>query len=84
MTIRWRPHTERPRADESTTAIVAIRYEDGNGCYLYGFVAWRNGRWECEITSEPPSGEFWWLPEEDLLALVPSAAEQGDCHDHTH
>lgn len=83
-TIRWRSHTERPQTDEPITALVAISDESGDARYLYGFVAWRRGRWECEITSEPLVPPFWWLPEGELLARVPAArAAEGDRHDHT-
>lgn len=77
--IAWRPHTERPR--QICTAVVAVRFgpefeDDTAFALLPTIFTWHPvAGWADECTNEPLlHREFFWLPEDELLAPLEAAA----------
>lgn len=71
--IRWRDSSERPDTGGPITALIAIRDADEGDVFLLGIYLWRGEGWECEDTGRRlEDREYWWLPEGDLLAAIPS------------
>lgn len=70
----WRPHTEKP-AEIPITAIIAAKDQDGetqllNGVYTFTV---HQKTWWNEVDGKPLTAtEFWWRPEEELLAEIPA------------
>lgn len=68
--LNWRPATQQPETDEPITATIAVR--GTQGWFLFSGYIWRPAiGWRHERTSTPPpSGEFVWIPETELLATI--------------
>jgi hypothetical protein len=70
--IRWRRHTEKPRAIDSmqVTAIIAFKSDDGTWALVDGIFIWRDGKWvrEEDYSQALDRTEFCWLPETELIA----------------
>jgi hypothetical protein len=73
--MNWRPHTEKPVA-LPITALIVVRDEIGELVLLgdiFNLTAHTEGEWRDERTNMPIGyPEYWWLPEEELLAAVPA------------
>jgi hypothetical protein len=68
---RWRPHTELPDTDEVFTVVIAHQQSDGGLLLLDNIYHWRNGAMCAENNdARRPPQPYWWLPENDLLALI--------------
>lgn len=77
MSIRWRPHTERPDVD--LTAVVLATRDDENKPFLLGIYTFRaytapsgaEPGWWSECTDKHAPAEFWWVLEDELLEAMP-------------
>jgi len=71
--MKWRPIAERPSTNDPITALIATT-EESDGYYLAGIYFWRKGEWVDEDTGRRlPPGEYWWLPELELLSSLEAA-----------
>jgi hypothetical protein len=75
----WRPHTERPQ-QLPTTAVIAMT--DGEGGFflvsgVYTFTVHRDAWWDEDTSKVLATTEFYWLPEDELIAALPKMERAG-------
>ncbi|MEY2632350.1 MAG: hypothetical protein RIR00_1004 [Pseudomonadota bacterium] len=78
--IPFKSHSERP-ADGTVALLFPLDAETGR--FLAGIYCYSQGVWQHEESGIPAHVPFYWLSEDDLLAMVPGVEKTGVGHRST-